>query len=178
MNEQPDQPQRLHEKEAIIRRAFYRSLGAMVIFAAIVATAIVWLQPGEDEPVQQIEATITGPVVDDAVDEPQPPPAGFPEVPEVQIPEPDVPQIEEQSAAVIPEPPIPVRVPEPEPELSIEIEAEQPPEAPAKDIPSKPDEAEIKRMIEERVEKIAWEVVPEMAEILIRETIEKIKGGS
>lgn len=107
-----------------------------------------------------------------------PPPAGFPEVPEVQIPEPVVPQIEEQSAAVIPEPPIPVRVPEPEPEPSIELEAEQPPEAPAKDIPSEPDEAEIKRMIEERVEKIAWEVVPEMAEILIRETIEKIKGGS
>jgi hypothetical protein len=108
----------------------------------------------------------------------QPPPAGFPEVPEVQIPEPDVPQIEEQSAAVIPEPPIPIRVPEPEPEPSIELEAEQPPEAPAKDIPSEPDEAEIKRMIEERVEKIAWEVVPEMAEILIRETIEKIKGES
>jgi hypothetical protein len=80
MKEQPDRPQHLPEKEAIIRRAFYRSLGAIVIFAVIVAGAFVWRQLGEDEPVQQIEATITGPVVDDTVDEPQPPPAGFTDI--------------------------------------------------------------------------------------------------
>jgi len=40
------------------------------------------------------------------------------------------------------------------------------------------DEAQIRKIVEEKVEKIAWEVVPELAEILIREAIEKIKGGS
>lgn len=40
------------------------------------------------------------------------------------------------------------------------------------------DDAAIRRIIEEKVEKIAWEVVPEMAEALIREALEKIKGGS
>jgi len=37
---------------------------------------------------------------------------------------------------------------------------------------------EVRRIIEEKVEKIAWEVVPEMAEVLIKEAIEKIKGGT
>jgi len=80
MNEQPDQHQGLHKKEAIIRRAFYRSLGAVAIFAAIVASVFVWQQFEGDAPVQQTEAILTGPVIDDAVDEPQPPPYGFTDI--------------------------------------------------------------------------------------------------
>ncbi|MGB5260078.1 MAG: CRTAC1 family protein [Gammaproteobacteria bacterium] len=80
MNEQPDQPQGLHEKEAIIRRAFYRSLGMLAIFAVIVATAMLWLQHEDDVPVQLNEATLTGPVVDDATDEPQPPVVGYTDI--------------------------------------------------------------------------------------------------
>lgn len=56
---------------------------------------------------------------------------------------------------------------------------------PADEVPSPPgavhgmpDDAAIRRMIEEKVEKIAWEVVPEMAEVIIREAIQKIKNGS
>ncbi|NOY87425.1 MAG: response regulator [Deltaproteobacteria bacterium] len=38
-------------------------------------------------------------------------------------------------------------------------------------------ESIIREVVEKRVEKIAWEVVPELSEILIKEAIEKIKGG-
>ena len=40
------------------------------------------------------------------------------------------------------------------------------------------DEARIRKIVEEKVEKVVWEVVPELAEIMIREAIEKIKGGT
>jgi hypothetical protein len=40
------------------------------------------------------------------------------------------------------------------------------------------DDALVRKIIEEKVEKIAWEVVPEMAELFIKEALEKIKGGS
>ncbi len=35
----------------------------------------------------------------------------------------------------------------------------------------------VRKIIEEKVEKIVWEVVPEMAEVLIKEAIEKIRSG-
>ena len=38
-------------------------------------------------------------------------------------------------------------------------------------------ESIIREVVEKRVEKIAWEVVPELSEILIKAAIEKIKGG-
>jgi hypothetical protein len=41
-----------------------------------------------------------------------------------------------------------------------------------------PDDAAIRKIVEDKVEKIVWEVVPEMAEVLIREVIQKIKDGS
>ena len=41
-----------------------------------------------------------------------------------------------------------------------------------------PDDEAIRKMVEEKVEKIAWEVVPEMAEVIIREAIQKIKDGT
>ena len=40
------------------------------------------------------------------------------------------------------------------------------------------DEDAIRKVVEEKVEKIVWEVVPEMAEVIIREAIQKIKDGS
>lgn len=40
------------------------------------------------------------------------------------------------------------------------------------------DQEAIKKIVEEKVEKIVWEVVPEMAEVIIREAIQKIKDGS
>ena len=39
-------------------------------------------------------------------------------------------------------------------------------------------EEDIKKIVEQKVEKIVWEVVPEMAEVIIREAIQKIKDGS
>lgn len=77
MNDQSTQPPGLDEKEAVIRRAFYRSLGVIIVFALIVAGVIFWLKYTGEEAVQMEEATITGPVVDDAADEPQVPPVGF-----------------------------------------------------------------------------------------------------
>jgi hypothetical protein len=56
-----------------------------------------------------------------------------------------------------------------------ETSAATPSKATAGDIP---DDAAIRKIVEERVEKIAWEVVPEMAEVIIREVIQKIKDGS
>jgi CheY-like chemotaxis protein len=64
--------------------------------------------------------------------------------------------------------------------------------APAVEVPSPPPEADLSRLaaddprieelvrkaVEEKVEKIVWEVVPEMSEVLIREAIEKIRSGS
>jgi CheY-like chemotaxis protein len=50
--------------------------------------------------------------------------------------------------------------------------------APTHAVPGVPDDAAIRKLIEEKVEKIAWEVVPEMAEVIIREAIQKIKNGS
>jgi len=72
----------------------------------------------------------------------------------------------------VPEPEI---IPAPEPPLELEM-GQKPLRAPAD--ASALEEAEVRKIIEEKVEKIVWEVVPELAEILIRETIEKIKGGS
>jgi len=37
-------------------------------------------------------------------------------------------------------------------------------------------EEQLRKIIEEKVEKVVWEVVPELAEVMIREAIEKIKG--
>jgi hypothetical protein len=39
-------------------------------------------------------------------------------------------------------------------------------------------DAMVRAIVEEKVEKIAWEVIPELSEVLIKEAIEKIKSGS
>ncbi|TNF45983.1 response regulator [bacterium] len=39
-------------------------------------------------------------------------------------------------------------------------------------------EAMVRAIVVEKVEKIAWEVIPELSEVLIKEAIEKIKSGS
>ena len=77
MNDQSTQPPGLSNKEAVIRRAFYRSLGAVALFALIAAGFILWLKYTGEEVVQTEEATITGPVVDDRSDQPQAPPVRF-----------------------------------------------------------------------------------------------------
>jgi len=83
-------------------------------------------------------------------------------------------------------------VPEPEvalpgemiPEPAAEVRAENVPEPGLADPPAArtaadiTDEAAIRKILEEKVEKIVWEVVPEMAEVMIREAIQKIKDGS
>ncbi len=49
------------------------------------------------------------------------------------------------------------------------------------DIPQMKDadlDAMVRAIVEEKVEKIAWEVIPELSEVLIKEAIEKIKNGS
>ncbi|MDF1534955.1 MAG: response regulator [bacterium] len=84
------------------------------------------------------------------MDSPEPAPAAGPTVP------------------VMPEP-APVPLPEPPLELAAPEAAEG---------TGAVDDAMIRKIIEEKVERIAWEVVPEMAEVFIREALEKIKGGS
>ena len=77
MKDQSTQSPGLSDKEAIIRRAFYRSLVAVAVFALIVAGVNFWLKYTGEEVVQTEEATITGPVVDDASDEPLAPQVRF-----------------------------------------------------------------------------------------------------
>ncbi len=107
-------------------------------------------------------------------------------LPEIPLPtEPDSPDKEAfpETAA---EPPVPVPPELPIPEPHMEVPAPEPLlETETGDLPVGrpeaaigPNEAEIRKIIEEKVEKIAWEVVPELAEILIREAIEKLKGES
>jgi CheY-like chemotaxis protein len=87
---------------------------------------------------------------------------------------------EPASSPVQEAPPVPEPAPEPIPAMA-------PPEPAAAPEPvvadvgqagEAVDDAAIRKIIEEKVEKIAWEVVPEMAEALIREALEKIKGGT
>jgi hypothetical protein len=65
-----------------------------------------------------------------------------------------------------------------EPERVSDITASESAETTPVDIPPGLSEAELRKIVEEKVEKIVWEVVPEMAEVLLREAIEKIKGKS
>ena len=55
---------------------------------------------------------------------------------------------------------------------------ESPVEVRSQDATNVPDDAAIRKIVEEKIEKIVWEVVPEMAEVIIREAIQKIKDGS
>lgn len=92
-----------------------------------------------------------------------------PELPEELSPEPVAPPIVEAPAPPSPKPAMDVPVvPAPEP---LEVALSQA----AADVP---DDAAIRKMVEEKIEKIAWEVVPEMAEVIIREAIKKIKDES
>lgn len=91
-------------------------------------------------------------------------------------PEPAPPVVPEFTPDPIPEPvpvPEPVLAPEPAPEPVAEPVVPTP--EPGAGVP---DDAAIRKIIEEKIEKIAWEVVPEMAELLIKDALEKIKGGT
>jgi CheY-like chemotaxis protein len=147
------------------------------------------------EPMIPVPEQMFEPVTEPVPAEPAPqgeapqPPAAEP----VPIPEPP-PIVTEPAPASesVPEPPAEIPpIPVPEPELAVP-DTPAPVEAPAFEAPVEPaaapagqapaaagelDEA-TRKLIEEKVEKIAWEVVPEMAEMMIREAIEKIKGGS
>jgi CheY-like chemotaxis protein len=106
------------------------------------------------------------------------------------------PEASPEASFVVPEPaPAPVPAPEPVPPVPSVIEGSPvegesvPSPVPTTALPEPVaadagqagvavDDAAIRKIIDEKVEKIAWEVVPEMAEALIREALEKIKGGS
>ena len=89
-------------------------------------------------------------------------------IPEISLlPEPSLPE-EESPPGMVPEPPA---------ATPLELMTEPPP----LDVPGDPsalEEAQIRKIVEEKAEKIVWEIVPELAEIMIREALEKIKGGS
>jgi CheY-like chemotaxis protein len=102
---------------------------------------------------------------------PEPVPAPQPPVDLTPQPEPEPPL--ELPVDLIPELPDEIS-PEPFVEPTVAVSAPRSPEQ-AMDVP---DDAAIRKLVEERVEKIAWEVVPEMAEVIIREAIQKIKDGS
>jgi len=107
------------------------------------------------------------------VEEPAPVPVPVPEPPVDLTPQPEPEPPLELPVDLIPELPDELS-PEPFVEPTVAVSAPPSPE-PAVDVP---DDAAIRKLVEERVEKIAWEVVPEMAEVIIREAIQKIKDGS
>jgi hypothetical protein len=72
----PENPAR----DAVIRHAFYRSLGVIVVVAAAVGGVITWLYHEDSQSPLPVEAVITGPVVDNAADEPPPPPVVFTDI--------------------------------------------------------------------------------------------------
>lgn len=97
-----------------------------------------------------------------------------PELPEEFLTEPIAEPVVELPVEAIPEPvrDVPV-VPVPVPSISEPMVV-----ASAQTGGAVPDDAAIRKIVEDKVEKIVWEVVPEMAEVLIREVIQKIKDGS
>lgn len=137
------------------------------------------------------QAVITGETISPDFMAPEPPP-----VPEL-APEPEFAPVPAPAPAPVPEPPVDL-TPQPEPEPPLELPVDLIPELPDELSPEPfveptvavsappspepaidvPDDAAIRKLVEERVEKIAWEVVPEMAEVIIREAIQKIKDGS
>ncbi|MDF1526055.1 MAG: response regulator [bacterium] len=97
-----------------------------------------------------------------------------PELPEEFFTEPNAEPVVESPVETIPEPVMDVPVvPVPVPSIS-----EPRVVAPSPTGGAVPDDATIRKIVEDKVEKIVWEVVPEMAEVLIREVIQKIKDGS
>ncbi len=90
-----------------------------------------------------------------------------PELPEGFSPEPIVEPVVEASVPL-----------SPEPVMDVPVVPEQAVVASSQNSGDFPDDAAIRKLVEERVDKIAWEVVPEMAEVIIREVIQKIKDGS
>lgn len=94
------------------------------------------------------------------------------------LPEPDPQPVAPQPAATAVEPP-PAPEPTPPAPEPAPVAPEPAPAAPdaaaALGVVQGVDEA-TRRIIEEKVEKIAWEVVPEVAEVMIREVLDKIKG--
>ncbi len=150
------------------------------------------------------QGVVTGETVSPDLMAPEPPPPSTPQPSPEQVPSPQPPV--DQIPQPMPEPPLELPVdltpelpegfspepvaqptveapphPSPEPAMDVPVAAVPEPSAAA---PSKaaagdiPDDAAIRKIVEERVEKIAWEVVPEMAEVIIREVIQKIKDGS
>lgn len=84
----------------------------------------------------------------------------------------EVPVVSESSDEVapeIPEVPQPVGVTEPQPAAADTREIS---------VDDRQLEDLVKKAVEERVERIVWEVVPELSEVLIKEAIEKIRSGS
>ena len=92
-----------------------------------------------------------------------------PDLPEEFSPGPVEEPVVEESQEIPLEPPA-VVPPAPDPGTPAEV--------PLKAAVDVPDDETIKKILEEKVEKIVWEVVPEMAEVIIREAIQKIKDRS
>lgn len=124
-------------------------------------------------------------------------PGGIPELRPEPVSEAETPAPTETPADISrqpePEPPLELPVdltpdlpeefsPEPAAEPVKDVSADAVPEVPSEPLSGvkvdTPDDETIRKIVEERVEKIAWEVVPEMAEVIIREAIQKIKNGS
>jgi CheY-like chemotaxis protein len=180
--------------------------GADILDGAIEEVSFALEEPGPDAGSPQAVSKETSFIVPEpALDEPVP---GETIAPEAFQPEPPVSEMQPSEPLTVPEPiaeavstepeiipdpifdpglvePLPVIVPEAdEPAVRAPVMAEADSLPQAVDAPAPGLSAdlimddEVRRIIEEKVEKIAWEVVPEMAEVLIKEAIEKIKGGT
>jgi CheY-like chemotaxis protein len=139
-------------------------------------------EPDSPEFAVSLEEQVPEPVAEETVPLVEDIPAGF-------VPEPEPPQepsspVEEdvgeipEASVIEPVPEVLAAEPEPaaEPGLGDDLLTVQPAETAPPHISGEPTDAEIRKIVEEKVEKVVWEVVPEMAEVLIREAIEKLKG--
>jgi len=91
------------------------------------------------------------------------------EIPDEFIPEPVSEPVSEPVTEAPALPPV---------EIASEPVVEEQPDISEPPVAGELDNETLMKIIEEKVEKVAWEVIPEMAEVLIREAIEKIKGDS
>jgi len=96
----------------------------------------------------------------------EPPALGVPETYETTFEGSDLGSIESAEA-----PPLIEELPPPPPPVQAEVKTGGPPT----DIGSVPDEA-VRAIIRETVERVVWEIVPELAETLIQEEIKKLKS--
>jgi len=159
------EPPVLEEQPLSLQQPFLEEEEAPGEFAASIEGQDIVPEMGDAAPP-------VGSVPEEFVPEPAPPMGSFVPGAEAAGAMPGEPVFEAPAEPAAPEPEPPMQAQKPDDLMP----PAQVPEKMAGDMAQGLSEAEVRKIVEEKVEKIVWEVVPEMAEVLIREAIEKIKG--